>query len=255
MTTDLSRRQINQLIAGGAISLTIVPASGCLPVLLRLVLGRGALSRLSFATRSSRLASALVFGRGLAIGSRIGRTNVSRLPKTEIVDKNGKKVATSKSGNGQASIYVDGAKVFYSRDMPYGQSHHSFGPVGRSINVNKNVVRHEDNDGRRLGYDHIRLAKNIIEHLDRDEKKIGETSLELQDQRAIIRPDEETIQSIENIKEYLGLNCPRAKQAYQELTELRAQCGDDVDAACDAIRMKSSRYRDLRQNCIKTRTK
>lgn len=250
MAKIIDRRETLKYMTGGALTVSSLGVPGCLPMLLRLVVGRGTIGRMGTAARIGGAASTLTFGRGISVGSRLSGARVSRFPKTQIVDQNGKLIAQARSNKGEARVSINNSDVFYSRDTPYGQEHfHHYGPSGRSYNRDKNVIEHKDADGRRLGYDQLRFTKKVIDHMNSDFEKVGETRYTIEDSAAVIQPDEGVLQNIKQVEKLLGLNCPKTAEALNELIEAQKRCGSGETSYCSKIAMKTSRYKDLQRAC------
>lgn len=232
-----------------AVSLVIVPTAGCLGIIARLIVGRGLGRSIGRAAIAGRTASALTFGRGVAIGGRLLPARASVLPNTQIVNRSGALIADSRNTGGDSTFYHKGAPVFYSRKTSYGYEHFDYnGPVGRSIYRNASDVRHEDPVGRILAIDRIRRAANAIDHLTADSELVGTTKYTQSSDTATIQADAPTVRDLDNRIRSLGLDCEESRAAYQDWVQARKECVSD--GKCRQVSSLHSRYELLRDRCL-----
>lgn len=254
---QITRRDGFLWLAGGAASITLA-TSGCLLIpLLRISLGRGAISAVTRAAVSGRGAAALTFGRGVSVGaraatvtSRASTPRLSSLPRSEVVGPDKEVVARSVNEADGTAIYVDGSKVFRSISASDGVRHFDTqGNVGQSVYRSDDVVVHKDAADTIIAIDRLRRAANLIEHLDNNGRVIGSTRLREQVDGYQIEADPYALQQIENIREELGLNCPETKKAYDELVTARESCLREGGDACRSLNTLQRRYNYLDDVC------
>ena len=232
-------------------------STGCLHVLVRLFVGRGTAGVLA---RSSRVGGARLgttFGRGVATGSSLSRSigvsrNAANVPRSQILDSNGRSIASTRPEEKGTYTQIKGSDVLYSRRTSYGHDHEfQHGSAGRSIRHQNGWVEHKDNRGRRVGFDQIRLAKRVIDHLNANQEKIGETRITSQAENTYLETDESAVRSFEIVEKALGLNCPDAKRAYDDWTANQELCLNS-NKNCGLNEIKRQSYLSLRAACNRT---
>jgi hypothetical protein len=248
-STDLNRREALGIIG---LSLMTLPLNGCIFALMRILVGRGLAGTLLRAGRTGRTASALTFGRGVAIGTRLAPARIAALPQAHILGPGRQLIAQSRSTASGSEVYIERSAVFQSRRMNYGFRHFDFeGPVGRSLTrPGDDLVRHQDEDGVSTAIDRINRANRVVEHFTADGSKVGETRFEQSGDELNVLADNAAIESITAARNALGLQCPDARAAFDEWQRYKGLCGSGQSSYCRQVSSKSSRYQFLRERCL-----
>lgn len=245
----LTRRKV--LLLGVAGSITALPLGGCVFLFLRLFVGRGLAGTLARAARVGRATSALTFGRGIAIGARLAPTRTVAFTRGSILGPRQQLVANFESSATESKVLIEKSPVFFSRKTRYGFDHSDYnGPCGRSIfDTEGNIIRHQTDDGIVVAIDRLNKIRRVVEHLNPDGSKIGESRYDTKSSDVIISSDSAAVESINNIRNNLGLQCPETKLAYDDWLAYKNKCGDGNTLACREISSKSEIYNRLRDQC------
>lgn len=248
----LSRRNVML----GGVSLVAVSQSGCIHLLLRLVLGRAAVGVLARAVGGR--GAAAMFGRGVAVGSSVARTTALRtaatrptagrlvVPESRILRKDGKEVARTVEDQHGTFTTMNGARVLYSERR--GRTHFHQPAQGRSLGSSKDkgeFVEHRDNRGFVQAYDRIRMARRVIEHFDKDEKIVGQTPLRTHDNTVFMDLDEDGAKAFDALYKANGLDCPEALRARLDMQNYNDQCG----SKCGQSSMRLHKYIEEQKRC------
>lgn len=246
--TEVDRREALRLIG---LSLIVVPLNGCLFALMRIFVGRGLAGTLARAGRLGRTASALTFGRGVAVGARLAPARTAALPSTQILGPGRRLIARSESSAAESKVYIENSPVFHSRRTEFGFRHYDFnGPVGRSFTrQGDDVVRHQNEDGVITAVDRIRRLNRLVEHFSADGGKIGETRFEQSGDHLGIDADDATVTSISAAREGLGLQCQDARAAFDDWQRYKDLCSRGESDYCRGISSKGAKYQFLRERC------
>jgi hypothetical protein len=248
---EFNRREALGLIG---LSVVVLPLNGCVFALLRILVGRGLAGTLVRAGRLGRTASALTFGRGIALGSRLAPARTAALPESQILDPARRVIARSRSSASESRIYVGNSAVFHSQRTAYGFRHFDFdGPVGRSFTRGgDDLVRHQSEDGVVTAVDRIRLASRLVEHFSAEGGKVGETRFEQRGDELDVMADNDAVQSIFAARNALALQCPEARTAFDEWQRAKDRCGVGDADSCREISSRGARYQYLRDACLRT---
>jgi hypothetical protein len=246
----MARRDV--LILGIAGTVAVLPIGGCVFAFLRIFVGRGLAGTLARAARVGRASSALTFGRGVAVGARLAPARTVGLTRGSILGPRQRMIANFESSSTESRVIVDRSPVFFSRKTRYGFDHNDYnGPCGRSIvDARGNVIRHETDDGILASIDRVDQLRGVIEHLRPDSSKIGETRYSLKNSEVSVTSDSSSIESINNIRSALGLQCPEVKEAYEDWMSHKKMCGNGNMLSCREISSKGARYEMLRDQCV-----
>jgi hypothetical protein len=233
------------------LSLLVLPLNGCLFALMRIFVGRGLAGTLARAGRLGRTASALTFGRGVAVGARLAPARTAALPSTQILGPGRRLIAHSKSSASESKVYIQNSPVFHSRRTEFGFRHYDFnGPVGRSFTrQGDDVVKHQNEEGVITAVDRIRRLNRMVEHFSVEGSKIGETHFEQSGDELSIDADNAAVESINAARESLGLQCPDARAAFDEWQRYKGLCSSGESDYCRGISSKGARYQYLRERC------
>ena len=245
---EFDRREMLGIIG---LSLVALPLNGCIFALMRILVGRGLAGTLVRAGRFGRTTSALTFGRGVAIGTRLAPARTAALPTTQIIGPGRQLIARSESSAAASTVYIENSAVFVSRRTAFGFRHFDFnGPVGRSFTrQGDDLVRHQSEDGIVTAIDRIRRANRLVEHFTEDGSKVGETRIEQTRDELNITADDSAIQSINGTREALGLQCPDTREAYNQWLEAKDLCARGDSSSCRSISSRGARYQYLRSQC------
>jgi hypothetical protein len=248
---DLDRRETLGLIG---VSLIALPLNGCLFALMRILVGRGLAGTIARAGRLGRTASALTFGRGVAIAARLAPARTAALPSTQILGPGRRLIAYSESSAAESKVYIDNSAIFHSRRTPFGFRHYDFnGPVGRSFTrPGDDVVRHQNEDGGVTAIDRIRRLNRLVEHFSGDGSKIGETRFEQSGAELSVTADQAAMESINAARDALGLQCPDVRAAFDEWQRYKKLCSNGDSAACRDVSSKGAKYQFLKSRCSST---
>jgi len=235
------------------LSLVILPLNGCIFALMRILVGRGLAGTLVRAGRLGRTASALTFGRGIAVGSHLVPARASALPASQILGPGRQVIARSQSSASESRVYMGNSAVFHSQRTPYGFRHFDFeGPVGRSSTQGTDdLIRHQSEDGVVTAVDRIRRTARLVEHFSAEGGKVGETRFEQRGDELDVLADNEAVESIFAARNALGLQCPEAQTAFNDWQRAKDRCGAGDARSCREVSSRSAQYQHLRDACVR----
>lgn len=252
-TKPLNRRQV---LIGTVSAPTILTTPGCIHLLMRLFVGRGAAGLLGRAGVAGGARLGATFGRGIAVGSSAARMSVGRaavgrqiVPNSHILDATGSRIASTRTTKGGVITSIRGSDVMLSRKRGKRHDHEDTRGSTGSSEEKFDYVEHKDTRGRVSGFDKIRLARKIVEHYDPDEKPLGSTRLDVNNDRVLIHSDDETIRALEDYEKALCLDDPVVKAAYDEWQLGQAICYDHGQS-CGANALRHDAYETLWRRCI-----
>lgn len=243
----------------GVAGTSLLATPGCVFLLMRLFVGRGATGVLTRARMAGGARLGATFGRGVAVGSAATRAAVARsggtvttVPKANIIGSNNTVIASTRSTKSGIYTTMKGSDVLYSRRTRYGYDHEvQTGSAGRSYDRG-DYIEYKNSRGQTTAFDRVRLSKNLIEHFDQNQELIGSTQLEQNQDELHLHSDEDVVKAFEALEEALGLDCPDARAAYDEWTISQEACQTGT-GPCGANAARYQHYEERARACIKTR--